>query len=60
MNKVSKEQFFISIGPKDVILTTIGIYPYITEFKTRGGTILGRIVDKEFSTSDYFLSKELK
>jgi hypothetical protein len=45
MREVSKKIFYEKIGPLDVVLRTIGQYPYTTIFELRGGSEIGRTVD---------------
>ena len=62
MERVSKGEFYKIIGPLDVVLTTVGNYPYTTIFKLRNGKEVGRSVS-EFTTeyrwpvvSSYYLT----
>ena len=44
MNEVTKKKFYEVINPLDVVLQTIGDYPYTTIFKLRHGQEVGRVV----------------
>jgi len=43
--EVSKDEFYNIVGPLDVTLSTLGNYPYTTEFKLRHGRLVGKTVD---------------
>lgn len=55
IESISKKEFYEKIGPRDIVINAVGNYPYVTEFKTRSGTLVGKSIDKEFGSSDYFL-----
>ncbi len=57
MTKVSKEMFFRTVGQLDVVLSSIGNFPYTTIFKLRNGVEKGRIVDLgDNKGSDYYIT----
>ena len=43
--EVSKDEFYNIVGPLDATLSTLGNYPYTTEFKLRHGRLIGKSVD---------------
>lgn len=45
MQQVSKEVFWNLIKNRDIVLKTVGEYPYTTEYKSRSGTLVGKSVD---------------
>ena len=44
MKEVTKENFYKTVGPLDVVLSVKGKYPYTTLFQFRSGAEVGRIV----------------
>lgn len=46
LKEVSKEEFYKTLGPMDVVLHTIDPYPYTTEYRLRNRPLLvGKSVD---------------
>ena len=45
MIEVTKEQFYDAIGELNVALQATGKYPYITEFRLKDGTLLGKVIN---------------
>lgn len=43
--EVTKDEFYKIVGPLDATLSTLGNYPYTTEFKLRYGRLIGKSVD---------------
>jgi len=43
--EVSQDEFYKIVGPLDATLSTLGNYPYTTEFKLRHGRLIGKSVD---------------
>lgn len=41
--EVSMDEFYEHIGPQDVSPWPVGPWPYTSEFKTRGGFVLGKV-----------------
>lgn len=64
MRKVSKEEFYNTVGNMDVVLSvqTAYGYPYTTNWNLRNGNIKGKTVDRRdearpgFTLSDYFVN----
>lgn len=62
MKRVTREEFYKSIGPLNVMVTPTGEYPYKTIFKLQRGGEVGMIVDRECGAlllQEYFLDLEL-
>ncbi len=62
LSLVTKDQFYNYVGPRDIVVSahtsadkTIGIY---SDFKTRGGQLVGRIYDKP--TKQYLLCESVQ
>ena len=45
-HEVTKEVFYATIGPQDVVVAVGGNYPYTVIFETRYGKEVGRIDDQ--------------
>lgn len=43
--EVSQDEFYKIVGTLDATLSTLGNYPYTTEFKLRHGRLIGKSVD---------------
>jgi len=58
MKEVTKDDFYQVIGPLNVMVSTIGDYPYTSEFRLKDSNILiGRVIPrKESSTYPYFIN----
>ena len=58
---VPREVFYKAIGDKDIIVNVEDPYnfPYVSVFKTRSGTVVGKSVPNKVHISDhfYFISK---
>jgi len=59
MKKVTKDEFYNTVGQLDVAVSVVGNYPYSCLFKTRSGEIKGKIVDvmqegRGLPVSEYF------
>lgn len=52
MKAVTKQEFYKEIGCRDIVLNTIGNYPYTTEFKTRSGFLVGKSNNEGYFMSD--------
>jgi len=52
MVKVTRDKFYSFIGPRDIICSAEGNYPYVSVFKFRNGEIVGKEENDE-----YFLKK---
>jgi len=66
MKPVTKEKFYEAIGDKDVVLSTTTGFPFTTEFKLRGGKLVGKSIDRvsmepneDYVVTDYFLATEI-
>ena len=46
MKQVTKDYFYEKIGPLDVCVSSQGAFPSTSLFKTRGGILKGKVVEK--------------
>ncbi len=47
MREVTKEEFYATIGKLDCHPTPEGTYPYVSYFKLRDRTVVGKAVDEQ-------------
>jgi hypothetical protein len=56
MKKVTKDEFFKTIGPQNVHPQIINTeWPYIIEMRTPNGDTKGRVIEDTFNVSEYYL-----
>lgn len=61
MKRVSKEEFYSTVGPLNVHPCPVGNYPYTSLFKTPTREVKGKIVEslpegKAIPVSEYFIA----
>jgi hypothetical protein len=59
MKEVTQKEFYEAIGNRDVVLSTLGNFPFTTEFKLRRGGLVGKSVDEVSMEpdTDYLITK---